>query len=88
MSENITNPLNVPRAFQVIQRFCRLQDRVATEIVGYQYAADCFCGQGGFWPLEDAEDYRNDEKALEWIEEAVEQRIRREAGKFSDGAHS
>jgi hypothetical protein len=41
------------------------------EVIGYQHAADCFCGEGGFWPLRDASDYKNEELAIDFIVEAV-----------------
>ncbi len=61
----------------VIARLCRLQSEVAATIgPAYQDAADCFCGEGGFWEDENYDGthdsgYRNDAKALEFIEAVV-----------------
>lgn len=57
---------------EVLERLCKLQGEVAAH-VGYDHAADCFCGQGGFWesPSYRESDYRNDGVALEFIEKAV-----------------
>lgn len=60
---------------EVIVRLCQLQTEAA-EHVGWEHAADCFCGQrNGFGISSDdpkfADDYRNDGAALEFIERAV-----------------
>lgn len=57
---------------EVIERLCKLQAEVASH-VGYENAADCFCGHRGFWnsPSYKEADYRNDGVALEFIEKAV-----------------
>lgn len=67
----ISNPREVPEAHAIIRRLCALQAYVVTEALGYDYPADCFCGDEGFWPLESADDYRNAGKAIEFIEDAV-----------------
>lgn len=69
-------------AKEVIERFCKLQ-RLAAEQVGFVYAADCFCQQSGFWGAQGYggtfdTGYRNDGKALEFIEQAVREKIERE----------
>ena len=69
-------------AKKVIERFCVLQ-RTAAEHTGFEYAADCFCKQSGFWGSDDyggtfEEGYRNDGIALEFIEQAVREKIERE----------
>lgn len=67
----------------VIKRLCKLQEKVASH-VGWEYAADCFCGHGGFWTVHPTYDgtfdqgYRNDGVALEFIEQAVAEKIERE----------
>ena len=66
-------------AEDVIERLCKLQSEV-TEHLGYQYAADCFCGKGGFWESTDYDGthehgYRNDMKSIEFIEQAVRSRL-------------
>jgi hypothetical protein len=50
---------------------CELQAKVAREVTGYGHPADCFCGESGFHPLADPDNYRNDFAAIEWIEETV-----------------
>ena len=69
-------------AKEVIERFCVLQGTAAAH-VGFEHAADCFCKQSGFWGGDDygglfAEGYRNDGEALEFIEQAVLEKIERE----------
>lgn len=69
-------------AKEVIGRLCLLQG-VVTEHIGFDYAADCFCKESGFWSSDDYggtfdEGYRNDGKALEFIEQAVREKIERE----------
>lgn len=63
----------------IIRRLCKLQAEVS-EYVGYQHAADCFCGEGGFWDSDNydgtyAGGYRNDGKSLEFIEQAVREKL-------------
>lgn len=54
----------------IIKRFCELQSLVANEVHEYRYAADCFCRQG-WHPEPVTSSWRNDEAALDFIEEAV-----------------
>ena len=64
---------------EVIERLCKLHSEAA-EHVGYEYAADCFCGEGGFWSVKGynpKRDYRNDGKALEFMEAAVREKLAR-----------
>lgn len=79
-------------AKDVIERLCKLQ-RVAAEHVGFDHSSDCFCKQSGFWSSDDyggtfEQGYRNDGKALLFIEQAVREKIERElpnaGGKRSD----
>ena len=72
-------------AKEVIARLCELQARVGDH-VGWEYAADCFCGKYGLWGIggydgTKANGYRNDGKALEFIEQAVKEKIERESAK-------
>ena len=61
---------------EVILRFCRLQAKVCQEAIGFSYAADCICAQRANGGVEIEEDlYRNDGKALEFIEKATEKAI-------------
>ena len=68
---SISNPRDVPDAHAVIRRLCALQAYVVTEVLGHDDPADCFCGDEGFWPLEDPDDYRNACKAIAFIEDAT-----------------
>jgi hypothetical protein len=66
-------------AKEVIARLCKLQEEVHS-LIGYDSAADCFCGQGGFWDSvryngTHAGGYRNDGACLEFIEAAVREKI-------------
>ncbi len=67
----VTNPRDVPGAHKMIRRLCALQAHVASEVLGYDHPADCFCGDEGFWPLEAADDYRNEGKAVDFIVDAT-----------------
>jgi hypothetical protein len=67
----IENPRDVPEAQALIRRLCALQAHVVTEVIGHDDPADCFCGDEGFWPLENTADYRNAGKAADFIEEAT-----------------
>ena len=64
----------------VIQRFCKLMGE-AQDHLGWDHAADCFCGHGGFWFVDGYNphtDYRNDGESVEFIEAAVREKIERE----------
>lgn len=68
----------------IIERLCILQSEVATHQGFMEHSADCFCKQGGFW-VEDMRysdepygGWRNDGKALEFIEQAAREKIERE----------
>ena len=66
-------------AKEAIQRLCELQKNVR-EHLGFNDAADCFCGESGFWKTEGYDGtfdggYRNDGKAIKFIEEAVREKI-------------
>lgn len=68
---SIENPRDVPRAHELIRRLCALQAHVVTEVLGHDDPADCFCGDEGYWPYDDPDDYLNAGKAIEFIEEAT-----------------
>lgn len=75
-------------AKDAIERLCKLQG-VVTEHIGYEYAADCFCGGGGFWGAKDYDGtfkngYRNDGAALEYIEKAVAEKMARDRDEGSE----
>lgn len=65
-------------ANEVIERLCKLQAEVYAKLdCG---PADCFCGQSGFWGAEGYDGtfdggYRNDGTALEFIEQAVREKL-------------
>lgn len=66
---------------QVIERLCRLQALVFEKASGMD-ESDCFCGKGGFWGVADyggtfEQGYRNDGRALKFIEEAVREKLER-----------
>jgi hypothetical protein len=65
------SPRDVPAAHAIIRRLCALQAHVVTEVLGHDNPADCFCGDEGFWPLDDPGDYRNAGLAIEFIETAT-----------------
>lgn len=66
-------------ASEVIERLCKLQEEVQS-VFEYQNAADCFCGKGVYWNMIGYDGtydngYRNDGKALEFIEQAVREKL-------------
>lgn len=77
-------------ADDVIERLCKLQADVQ-DALGYQHSADCFCGRGGFWDVKGYggtfdDGYRNDGKALEFIERVVRKALaaKTQQGKTDD----
>jgi|GEM_PF-5829948 len=78
-------------ANDAIRRLCALQAKVS-EHVGYSYSADCFCGEGGFWKSDGYNGtfeggYRNDGKSIEFIEQAVAEKIERMKSAQNEGSH-
>lgn len=71
-------------AQEVISRLCRLQEQVYFRLGNEEMgSADCFCGKGGMWKSEGyggtfEQGYRNDGKVLEFIEQAVIEKLNRE----------
>lgn len=67
-------------AKEIIQRLCKLQQEVYEQI-HQDSSADCFCGEGGYWVTSDKYDgtheggYRNDGHCLEFIEQAVREKL-------------
>lgn len=66
-------------AKDVIERLCKLTAEVYGQI-GYGHAADCFCGNSGFWGCDKydgtfANGYRNDGVCLEFIERTVREKL-------------
>ncbi len=67
----------------VIERFCKLQSKVADYLNEYhKYSSDCFCGRGGYWINKENKydgtaemGFRNDMKSVEFIESAVAEKI-------------
>lgn len=71
-------------ADDVIERLCNLQAEVQAAFC-HNTAADCFCGKDGFWGSEGyggtlEEGYRNEGKALEFIEQAVRKELNNLSG--------
>ena len=69
-------------AQEVIEKFCLLQ-AAALEHIGFDNSADCFCGKAGFWHCEGyggtfEEGYRNNGAAIEFIRQALIEKIARE----------
>ena len=58
---------------EVIERFCSLQGEVAAH-QKWEHAADCFCGVSKCPP----QGYQNEGRALEFIKQAVAEKIARE----------
>jgi hypothetical protein len=52
----------------VVERFCKLSSKVAEEVFGHRFAADCFCGRGG---LPENWGWRYEDDVLAWIERVV-----------------
>lgn len=62
------------QVWPILERLCKLQTEVSDHLNEYEeYANDCFCGTGGFWPRPNA--FRSDMTALAFIEEAVREKI-------------
>jgi hypothetical protein len=61
----------------VLRRLCLLSEKVYNHL-GCSGPADCFCGHGGFWKSPEAakDYYQNDGETLDFIEAAVEDRIK------------
>lgn len=75
--ETTNNQNNQMKHTEVIERLCILQAEVQ-QVIGFEHAADCFCGNSGFWAsygYNSATDYRNDGAALAFIEETVRARL-------------
>jgi hypothetical protein len=67
---------------EIISRLCKLQKEVHSHL-GSDHSADCFCGEGGFWDVPGYEGtyekgYRNDGACLEFIEQAVREKLKKE----------
>ena len=65
---------------ETMQRLCIIMGE-AQDHIGWDYAADCFCGHDGFWFVDGYNPhtgYRNDGKSVEFIEAAVREKIERE----------
>lgn len=56
---------------QTIERLCALTDKV-NEHFNYQHQMDCFCGLN---KLHQIHEYRNDGFVLDFIEEAVKEKL-------------
>ena len=58
----------------VIVRFCKLQARVLGDVLDYQSANDCFCGERDDWVEQGI--WSNEQTAVAWIEQVVDDAIR------------
>ena len=61
---------------EAARRLCALQAFVNDHIFHHEYAADCVCDDG---PYANTDNYRNDFKAIEWIERVVHNEVVRYA---------
>jgi hypothetical protein len=64
---------------EVIEKLCELCDHVADKKFGWELSADCFCGKK---KIAD-EHFKFDEEILNFISEAVEEKILRNQKLFS-----
>jgi hypothetical protein len=69
-------PQDVPEVKTIIERLCALQEEVVHDVLGYAEPNDCFCGEGGFWPLHRTEDFRTSFQAIDFIEAATRKAIK------------
>lgn len=69
------DPESIAALRAVISRLCHLQSDVCEHLIGYDGPNDCLCGEGGFWLADEWPNaragWRNEERALEWIEAVV-----------------
>lgn len=69
-------PHDVPQAQQIIRRLCTLQSLVVhAKFPEFDEPNDCFCGESGFWPLDDPDRFRSSEQAVDFIESAVLEKL-------------
>ena len=79
MSESESNEWNCQA---IIRRLCCLQSEVAAYQGYHKHSADCFCKEGGFWVTSDSYSdelfggWSNDGLALEFIEQAVREKLK------------
>lgn len=72
----VLTPQDIPEAQAIIRRLCVLQRDVVDVLdPSNHHAADCFCGEQGFWPLKDASYFRNELLAIDFIEQAVREKL-------------
>jgi hypothetical protein len=65
---------------QVIERFCALGWEVMNLHFKFERAADCFCGSKRDYLMQRKDDdFRYDEKVIEFIERAVSEKLDRDA---------
>lgn len=95
MSERTILPRDVPDVQATVKRLCQLVGHVNEKAYDHAIPTDCFCGDGGYWPLRHASDWKFDPRVLSFIEEAVADRIRileglrkkKDSYLFDSGAH-
>lgn len=54
---------------QIIEEFCTLATEVNDKVFGYSVASDCFCTK------DESSDYRFEEEVLDFIKDAVKEKI-------------
>lgn len=70
-------PDQVPGVQEVIKRLCELIEDVSAGVFQFSHPTDCFCGDGGFWPLRDASVWRHDpEASIAFVERATRRAIK------------
>jgi hypothetical protein len=71
----VESPFDVPEARALITRLCKLQADVSNSVLGWGYAADCFCAGdengGGFWNKGIRDHFRNKGLSVQFIERAT-----------------
>jgi len=59
---------------QVIERYCLLSKKVATDVFRFTVPADCFCGDNKF-AAENPAYYQYSEDVIRFIEDAVNEKL-------------
>lgn len=83
----MTKPSNMLSSQDVIERLCKLQERVSRHFK-HRFSSDCFCGKGGQWLWNKEyggtyeQGYRNSGYALKFIEHVVHRRLAQAPGVY------
>jgi hypothetical protein len=62
-----------------IERFCDLRRKVNEQVFAFAVPSDCLCRRGEAAPFPDGWDWQDSGKVIEFIEQAVAEKIEREA---------